>query len=535
MATRQSGGWWHNPVIKVMTLVVGLAFLLNAAAIWGIVSFARSAEGLALEDLEARTRAQAHSLEAVLASRRDELSALVGSYPVSDALNLLGAKDAGAQDRNRREIERSLLLFVAGRPEFERLVIRSPGGNAVMAVGRQSGSVAVLPPREHDAAAAPGSDRLSGVWRLGVGDDGGTLEAVISVPRLMETAAPSIGSQLLLERESVEGRRPALPEDGDTFVVSSPVLDDRWPAPIRWTLQGREPKSRRLGSLTALEGRYRLTIVLNMVMLGLAVVLGVIGFQQVKRATALEAAGRQESRMRDLERQVMHRERLASIGQLAAGFAHEINNPLEGMSNYLGLLEADLRLGRLEGTLELAAHVREGVDRVAGITRQVLTFASPGGSPLAPVNLNEVLEETAGFVRGSPSFRQISVTLRTGAEALVVRGNRVTLGQLFLNLLINACQAQPDGGMIEVAAFLDGGHARVFVADCGPGIPPEELERVFEPFYSTRGSTGLGLSVCHGIATEHGGRITAMNRIEGGAIFEVDLPILRAAEGRAQA
>ena len=101
----------------------------------------------------------------------------------------------------------------------------------------------------------------------------------------------------------------------------------------------------------------------------------------------------------------------------------------------------------------------------------------------------------------------------------------MTLGQLFLNLLLNACQAQAEGGEVEVAVGREGEWARVAVADRGPGLPAEAQERLFEPFFSTRDSTGLGLAVCHRIAGDHGGEIGGENRPDGGAVFTVRLPL----------
>jgi len=221
----------------------------------------------------------------------------------------------------------------------------------------------------------------------------------------------------------------------------------------------------------------------------------------------------------------MHNERLASVGRLAAGMAHEINNPLEGMSNYLSMLETDLCAQRNEAATQLTTRIREGLDRVAAIIRQVLTFSDPGTVPHAPLNLNEILGETVRFVQSNPAFRRAELLFRGPDSELRILGNRVTLGQLFLNLLMNASQVQPEGGQIEVAALKDGDKAIVLVADCGPGIPHDVIPRIFEPFYSTRGSTGLGLSVCHGIVSEHRGRIQVTNRPEGGAIFFVEFPI----------
>jgi len=108
-------------------------------------------------------------------------------------------------------------------------------------------------------------------------------------------------------------------------------------------------------------------------------------------------------------------------------------------------------------------------------------------------------------------------------------GNQVLLGQVFLNLALNACEAQPHGGEVKVVVFAEeGGWAVVEFADRGPGIAPGDAERIFEPFYSTKGSTGLGLSICHAIARQHGGSLSASDRPGGGASFVLRLPGLGA-------
>jgi signal transduction histidine kinase len=360
----------------------------------------------------------------------------------------------------------------------------------------------------------------------------GKLEAILSVARMIEIAVPGLGPQYsLVQKESMDANAP-LGAGEEPVLTSVPVHDDGWPEPVRWVIACRESPSHLLGSLADLAARYRITVILNLSVMGLAILLGMVGFGQVRRAMSLEAEKKQQERMQELERQVLHNERLASVGQLAAGMAHEINNPLEGMANYLSLLEEDLRAGRHGDTVNLVCRIREGLDRVAGVIRQVLTFADPGLSALVPLDLNSVLNDTVLFVRSNPAFRQTHVMVNVSREDLSILGNRVTLGQLFLNLLMNACQVQPEGGQIEVASIKEGNRAIIIVADCGPGIPDHVLPKIFEPFYSTRGSTGLGLSVCHGIVEEHGGRIVAHNRLGGGAIFQVEFPLYTGAEAR---
>ncbi|HET9887337.1 MAG TPA: ATP-binding protein, partial [bacterium] len=129
----------------------------------------------------------------------------------------------------------------------------------------------------------------------------------------------------------------------------------------------------------------------------------------------------------------------------------------------------------------------------------------------------------------NPQYRHLDLRLESSNGSLSLPGNATTLNQLFLNLLLNACHAQPEQGRIDVRAHIDeeAGMAVVNVEDRGPGISAEIMDRLFEPFSSTRGSTGLGLAICHGIVGEHGGRIRAENRRDGGARFIVELPLER--------
>ncbi len=520
-------GWRSSPSIKVMTVLAAALVIINAVSIWDILSSVRNAEAIALEELRLQTRANALSIEAVLSSRRGDFIFLSQSPPLADSQGLLTTGNPVARRWGRLDVEASLLLFLAAHPEVERLAIRDTHSHPLVVAGRRGGAPMLLPAREYAEPAPERTGFLSSCWPLHASQEqAGTLETVLDVSELLRVAVPGMSSQFaLLQQESPSGERGA----SNPFLASVPVRDDGWPAPIRWSLVCRSAPSHFLGSVTRLAERYGLSLTLNLVIISLAVVIGLVSYQQIRRTMALEEENRQRDRVRELERQVMHNERLASIGRLAAGMAHEINNPLEGMSNYLSLLEDDLRSGRANGSLELAGRVREGLERVAGVISQVLDFADPGSAPHSPLDLNDVLEKTVAFVRSNPSFRQTEVILHKCEGELGISGNHVTLGQLFLNLFINASQAQPDGGQIQVASHRKGNRAVVLVADCGPGIPPEALHHIFDPFYSTRGSTGLGLFVCHSIVARHGGKVTAQNRVGGGALFSIELPL--AADG----
>jgi C4-dicarboxylate-specific signal transduction histidine kinase len=303
---------------------------------------------------------------------------------------------------------------------------------------------------------------------------------------------------------------------------------------VAWTLVRSESEGRLLDPVAELASRYRRTVLLNVGVMLLTLALGVLAFRQARRGAALAAENRQQARMRELERQVLHAERLASIGRLAVGVAHEVNNPLEGMSNYLSLLEEDLRSGDMDRARDMVPRVREGLTRVAGVTRQMLAFSDPGRTPKEPLDLRRPLEDTVEFVRRHPAFREVELTLDLPMDPVPVRGSVTTLGQLFLNLLLNAAQSQQGAeqrgpARIEVGCSAGGGQARVAVADRGPGLSREALDHLFEPFFSTRGSTGLGLAACHGIAQDHGGTLRGRNRSSAGAEFVLELPLESAA------
>jgi signal transduction histidine kinase len=518
------------PGLRITVLLLAVLLTVNAVAVWGILSARAGAQRAARDELALQTTAHARSLEAVLATLRGDFIFLSQSPPLLKFLAALREEDETQRRWTRLDVDSTLLLFVEAHPQVERVVVRDDLGEALAVVGRRGG-VPVLLSRASFAERVTGSGRrlLAGRWPLGAATPAaaapGTLEAWISPDALLAIAAPGFGERLRLET----GRAPAAERGGGGALEARvAVREPRWTPPIAWTLVRSEPGSELVQSVETLAGRYRTTVLLNLAVMTLTLALGLLAFRQVQRAARLEAENEQQARVRELERQLMHSERLASVGRLAAGMAHEINNPLAGMSNYLSLLEEDLRDGRTAEAPALVARVREGLARAAGIVRQVLTFSDPGRAPKAPLDLRDVLVETVEFLRGNPACRSIAVRLEGDEGPLPVLGNRITLGQLFLNLILNACQSQPDGGEVEVLAERGEEGLTVIVADRGPGLAPAVLNHLFEPFTSTRGSSGLGLAVCHGIVADHGGAIEGANRHDGGAFFQVRLPLAAA-------
>jgi signal transduction histidine kinase len=214
------------------------------------------------------------------------------------------------------------------------------------------------------------------------------------------------------------------------------------------------------------------------------------------------------------------------LGRFAAGIAHEINNPLEGMANYLHLLDADLHDGSVDEARRWLPRLREGIDRAAGTVRQVLSFAEPGQGAKLSTDLGDIAERTLHFLRRHPDCVHIRLH-RHNSDTVEVLGDPQTLGQLVLNLVLNACQAQERDGEVEVrVAAVDPDRAELVIEDRGPGFPEAIRQHLFEPFQSGRGSLGLGLAVCLGIVVDHGGEISVADRDDGpGSRVRVLLPL----------
>jgi len=306
--------------------------------------------------------------------------------------------------------------------------------------------------------------------------------------------------------------------------AEAPVRAEGWSAPGPLTLSCAQPERTVVGLAEPVWVRYRTTYTLNLAVMGLALLLGAFAVQQARRRAGLEARAAEESRVRELERQLFHAERLTTVGRLAAGIAHEINNPLEGMSNYLTLAKDALLRADVEAASRHVGSVKQGLDRAAGIVRQVLAHADPAKAPRTPVDLNQVLRETEQFVQSRKEFGHVRFALDLADGPLVVHGNPVMLGQVAMNLIVNACEVQPGKGEVRVTSRRDGATVVAEFADRGPGIPEADRQRVFEPFFSTRDSTGLGLSICHTIVRQHEGELDVAPRAGGGSVFRMRLP-----------
>jgi signal transduction histidine kinase len=238
-----------------------------------------------------------------------------------------------------------------------------------------------------------------------------------------------------------------------------------------------------------------------------------------------------------LELQLLVSDRLASVGTLAAGIAHEINNPLAYVIANLAFIASELRAlepsvppGRLAELRAVVTEARDGADRVSHIVSELKTFARSDDEPIGPVDVRRVLTSVLDLAANTIRYRG---RLETRYEEVPpVRGKQGRLGQLFLNLIINATQALREEtaqrNEIWVTVRRDGDErVAIEVRDNGAGIAPEVLPRIFDPFFTTKPvghGTGLGLSICHGIAASLGGSIEVASRPGDGSTFVVLLP-----------
>ncbi|PJA24193.1 MAG: histidine kinase [Alphaproteobacteria bacterium CG_4_10_14_0_2_um_filter_63_37] len=231
------------------------------------------------------------------------------------------------------------------------------------------------------------------------------------------------------------------------------------------------------------------------------------------------------TRERELNRQLRHADRLATIGQMAAGIAHEIGNPLTSIHSLAqNMTEEDDPGFYREGV----ALIRSESERIAVIVRELLDMSRSDFEPLEPIDLCEAVDQALGLAQIQAKRRGIE--LRRDPDCprdMRVLGQRQRLVQVLLNLIGNAAEEVGQGGKVWVAVHRAEGGVSIAVSDNGPGIPDELLERIADPFFTTKSAgqgTGLGLSVALGIVEDHHGRLTWRNRPEGGAVFTVWLP-----------
>ncbi len=235
-----------------------------------------------------------------------------------------------------------------------------------------------------------------------------------------------------------------------------------------------------------------------------------------------------EKKLQETHLQLVSSEKMASLGKLAAGIAHEINNPLGGILIYSSLMmealpEEDPRRGDLVRIVQETGRCKE-------IVKSLLEFARQSEPKMEPTDVNRAISDGLFFLVNQALFHNIHIVKKLDSFLPFVRGNAGQLKQVFMNIIVNAAEAMHGNGTLTIVTSCSSDRETVFVefADTGEGIPAENLNRIFDPFFTTKEvgkGTGLGLATSYGIIEDHGGKISVKSRVGEGTAFTIELPV----------
>jgi C4-dicarboxylate-specific signal transduction histidine kinase len=244
---------------------------------------------------------------------------------------------------------------------------------------------------------------------------------------------------------------------------------------------------------------------------------------------------RREHELRDKQEQLVQAGKLATLGELTTGVAHELNNPLNNIGLFLGNVIDQVELGRVdpERIVTDLQSAQEQVRKASEIISHLRTFGRVATVSVEPIDLDEVIDRSLTLMNEQLRLRQIEVKLDLRSAPAIVYGNPIQIEQVFINLLTNARDALGDSPrqMITISSAQEDELIRVIFSDTGPGIPEGLEQRIFDPFFTTKevgAGTGLGLSITYGIIREHGGNIFVQDAFGEGARFVIELPVGKA-------
>ncbi len=256
--------------------------------------------------------------------------------------------------------------------------------------------------------------------------------------------------------------------------------------------------------------------------------LSILGSQisvAIENARLYEAEKMSTQQLRSAQQQLVNSERLAALGEMSAKVAHEINNPLGIIKNYILLIRRSVAQNAEAGNY--ADIVSQEINRIAGIVRELLNFHRPEVIAFKKVNIIELTEEVLQLMERQLEKHDIRIIRSFDHQLPAIEASAENLKQVFLNIIINACDAMESSGTLAISLEPFDNEISIKFCDSGPGIPAEIIPHIFEPFFTTKEpgkGTGLGLSVCYGIVKKHNGTLTFSNTKTGGC-FEIRLPI----------
>ncbi|MCX5887875.1 MAG: PAS domain S-box protein [Deltaproteobacteria bacterium] len=252
----------------------------------------------------------------------------------------------------------------------------------------------------------------------------------------------------------------------------------------------------------------------------------------------------QEEKIKEVLLRAARAEKMASLGQLAAGVAHEINNPLTGILLYGGLLLEDLRND--DPKFQEMQSIIEDANQCRNIVKSLLAYSRQTSANKETLDINDLVEQSLSLIRDQSLFINIEVVKKLSDEKMLIKVDRSQLNQVIINLVINAVDAMERKGTLTLRTYCDkgkksgvgkkgaAGFAYIEVADTGCGIPEENLPRIFDPFFTTKDlgkGTGLGLSTVYGIIQENSGNIWVKETSQAGTTFIIELPLCQGADG----
>lgn len=311
--------------------------------------------------------------------------------------------------------------------------------------------------------------------------------------------------------------------------ILQPIFD--WREMQRWGVaeSNLPPNSEiRFRDPTAWEQyRWQIVLVLAAILLQAAVIARLFHEQRRRRKAEIDA----RQRMTELA----HMNRHATAGELSAAIAHEINQPLGAILNNTEIAELllDSPSPNLDDIKEILAEIKRDDQRASEVIKRLRRLLTKAEIQAQDIDLNETIREVFEFLAVQASSRDVVLSSAMSTKVVPVKGDRVQLQQVILNLVVNAMDAMANGSArerkITGRTMMVNGVAEVSIADCGPGIPSDKLPHLFEPFFTTKEhGMGMGLSIARTIVEAHGGRIWAENQTAGGAVFRLSLPLAQA-------